>query len=182
MGDKQDLLRDAVPELVARLVTPFCIPKNDPEAPAVPSSSGGCAPGYIFEIAPIVDLHVGIVSSSLGGGGAPDTCPADEKNPIPQLSKFSRHNDDRGQLLNRVRPDPKNPPGSGIEATVPNAVPKDSFGGNFLAWLPEAPANVGKPAPNVPREPDLPALQKDFQTLVGGVQEYGCGLEAQLES
>jgi hypothetical protein len=150
MGDKQALLAKAVP------------------AP-------GIIGGFLTEVA---DMHIAIVSSSLGGGGAEQTgggpiCPANALEPV--FNKYSAHNDDKGHLINRVKPTVAN--SSGVEDTVLNARPIDGSGGNFLAWLP------GKTSsPNVPFEPDHATLDADFQTLVTGVQEEGCGLEAQMES
>jgi hypothetical protein len=125
---------------------------------------------------PVVeDLHIGIVTSSLGGGGAPDVCDPNatiEAFENPQLTKFSRHNDDKGHLVNRIKPDPQNPPPSGIEDPVADAQPS-----NFLAWLP-----AGTPRPAVTPLSDPMALARDFSQLVTGAGSFGCGLEAQMES
>ncbi len=182
MGDKQELLNASIPYFIDRLVNPFCINPGQPDAPPVAAQNGSCPAGTQREFAPFVDIHVGIVTSSLGGGGAPDICQDDAKNPIAQLAKLSRHNNDKGELINRKRPDLANPPPSGVEATVANAQPVDGTGGDFLAWLPPVQANANKPSPNVPKETDQQTFATDFQDLVGGVQEFGCGLEAQLES
>jgi hypothetical protein len=111
------------------------------------------------ELFPVHDLHVGIVSSSLGGGGSPDVC------------TNGGEQDDKGRLLDR--------------AAIKNAKPVDGNGGNFLAWLPASdPSNEGKEPPNVTAYIDGQAssFTDDFQSLVQGVQPHGCGLEAQLES
>jgi hypothetical protein len=42
--------------------------------------------------------------------------------------------------------------------------------------------NAKEPDPNVTKEPDPATFIADFQDLAKGVQELGCGLEAQLES
>jgi hypothetical protein len=189
MGDKQALLGSAVPTLVGRLLNPRCIDANasntcsvgsdctslGPGAdcdPAGNSGKGQCfvpgdgvsgdkhcstIAGTKSEFFPVHDLHVGIVSSSLGGGGAPDVCATGA--------------DDKGHLLNRT--------------AIKNAQPVDGGGGNFLAWLPaNDPSNQGKTPPNVTAYIDGQpnAFTADFQSLVLGVQEHGCGLEAQLES
>ncbi len=174
MGDKQDLFKDAVPDLISRLLTPDCVDnptkvtqrqKQNPD--------GSCPNGLKLEFQPVHDLHVGIVTSALGGGGSPDIC--DGSGGVP--TGVTRHDNDKGELINRTKPN------GGGEGTVNNAKPVDGNGGNFLAWLPASePKNQGKPAPNVTPEPSVTQLQTDFQSLVVGVQEYGCGLEAQLES
>ncbi len=153
MGDKQALLAQAVPNVIAGFL-------SGKQFPAV------------------TDMHIGIVSSSLGGGGAEQTggqpiCAPNALEPV--FNKYNSHNDDKGRLINRVKPKSAN--GSGAEDTVAHAVPTDGNGGNFLAWLP-----AKTPTPNVPPETDQTALMTDFQTLIIGTQEYGCGLEAQLES
>ena len=71
MKDKQELLRKSLPDLLTRLVSPRCV---DPAGAVVgTSSNGGCTVGRP-EFAPVRDLHIGILSSSLGGRGG-DVCP-----------------------------------------------------------------------------------------------------------
>jgi len=114
---------------------------------------------------PVHDLHVAIVSSSMGGGGAETCAPTDASD--------STHQDDHGWLLNRTA---TNTPITNANAVAPP-------GGNFLAWLPASdPKNAGKPAPNVTPYATSTQMVSDFQALVSGVQQHGCGLEAQLES
>jgi hypothetical protein len=151
MGDKQEFLALALPDLAGGLLD--LTTKNGP----------------------MRDMHIGVVTSSLGGGGAPDVCDPNAKitaSEAPTLTKFSRHNDDKGHLINRTKPDVMNPPATGIEDPVSDALPA-----NFLAWLPG-----GQPTPPVPALSDRMKLLADFQTLVRGASEFGCGLEAQMES
>jgi len=164
MGDKQQLLVQAIPQLLERLSAPWCVSKGDPNAAAVPSAGGQCQTGFVLEFAPIKDIHIGIVSSSLGGGGSPDIC-------LP-ASPDATHQNDRGHLLNRTRPVSSGDP----EGSVAAAAPLDGIGGNFLAWVP------GGEKVNVTNEPSVTQLETDFSSLVFGVNEHGCGLEAQLES
>lgn len=75
MADKQEILALAVPDLVERLANPRCVDDagsaldTQPASPADP-----CPPGADREFAPVLDIHIGIISSSLGGQGAPG-CP-----------------------------------------------------------------------------------------------------------
>jgi hypothetical protein len=173
MGDKQSLLAAAVPTLIGRLLNPDCVDQTT--GAHVPGDNLGpsqCAsiPNTKPEFAPVHDLHVGIVSSSLGGGGSPDVC-------VPS-GNDTTHQDDHGHLLNRTW-------GGTTEGSIQNAKPLDGSGGNFLAWLPSSdPKNAGKADPNVTKYNDgqQDQLITDFQSLVTGVQQHGCGLEAQLES
>ncbi len=202
MGDKQDLLALAIPVLVGRLLNPNCVATDSSKAckvasdcsslgagadcdPAGNSGSGQCfVPGDNQgekqcstvastkpEFKPVHDMHIGIVSSSLGGGGSPDVCVVQNGDPT--------HTDDKGHLINRtVANNADGPP-------INNAKPTDGNGGNFLAWLPASdPKNAGKTPPNVTPYSDGQETQliTDFKSLVQGVQEHGCGLEAQLES
>ncbi|MFO0680335.1 MAG: hypothetical protein U0169_27675 [Polyangiaceae bacterium] len=169
MGDKQELLSKAVPDLVARLVTPNCVTIDNAfrqrsvngECPAM---SDGSDPGKI-EFPPVHDMHIGIVSSSLGGRGG-DQCNAADKNPVDDT--LLAHNDDQGHLINRA---------GDREVEIAEAKPS-----NFLAWFPTVDQNRGKPDPVVGRITDATDLSKKFADLVRGVHERGCGFEAQLES
>ena len=70
MSDKQELLRKSLPDLLTRLVSPRCV---DALGTVVGSAvNGACASG-LLEFAPVKDLHVGVISSSLGGRGG-DLC------------------------------------------------------------------------------------------------------------
>lgn len=74
MADKQDILRLAVPDLVARLVNPVCVDALgntfDPPPPG-----GRCPTGQNRQFNPVDDINVAIISSSLGDSGANDVCP-----------------------------------------------------------------------------------------------------------
>jgi hypothetical protein len=158
MGDVQTLLAKAVPEMIQRLLSPNCV---DAQGNVVGvSQAGRCTQGQL-EFQPVDDMHIGIVSSSLGGQGS-DACDP-LQNPVPDA-----HNNDRGELVNRGGPN---------ETYVIDASPS-----NFLAWLPSVPDNQGKPQPPVPAIGDATQLITDFQDMVSGVHEHGCGFQAQLES
>src|SRR3981081_1123239 len=89
MGDKQALLAQAVPDMITRLVSPNCI---DPMGKVVGQSdaTGQCATGKA-EFPAVHDMHIGIVTSSLGGRGG-DQCKSDMKSEAnPNLDA---HNDD----------------------------------------------------------------------------------------
>ena len=178
MGDKQDLLKQAVPDLLTRLLAPDCISTSDPSVRARPTKQGNdlvCAAGLELEFPAVHDMHIGVVTSALGGGGAPDVCEPGAGAPTPAVG--ARHDDDRGHLVNRTKPQTGT-----TEPPVDRANPIDGSGGSFLAWLPPVTDNAGRPDPNVTKEPDESAVTADFESLVVGVGEYGCGLEAQLES
>jgi hypothetical protein len=125
MADKQAILAEAVPLLVQRLITPICIRDcaagdNCSEAQqrdGIPVGgvfeNGECPMGGKPEFEPIADIHVGVITSSLGshgatGGGDVCTDPGD---------------DDHARLLGALRPMP------GVGQTW--------NGTGFLAWDPE---------------------------------------------
>jgi hypothetical protein len=178
MGDKQSILKDAVPNLIQGLLTPPCVDKTT-RVPTgeVANPNGnkdnnyGCGDNTQFEpdFKPVTDMHIGIVSSSLGNFGG-DVCPSDK----PRTN-------DRALLL-RYKPD-----GSQDTVNAPD---------NFLAWFPQNDENSDTkrhPAPTkaidqlgIDKNGNIGAsgsgLIPDFQDLVVGVDQTGCGLEAQLES
>ncbi len=169
MGDKQALLALAVPDMIGRLVAPNCVDSDG--TTLGPSSNGTCATGKL-EFAPVHDMHLGIVSSSLGGRGS-NSCDPTAVNPAnPSLPS---HNDDRGELINR---------GGANETPVPNA---GSL--NFLAWFPPTAQNTGPGVvpPPIPEtqlgDANTPgSLIGDFTNMVTGVHEHGCGFEGQNEA
>jgi len=161
MADKQRILADAVPDLVRGLVQPKCVDKKtrvptgalaDPQRPDGEQCAAGSEPAF----PPITDMHIGVLSSSLGGMGS-------------SACKEGRSDDDHGRLLARG-------------ANGPVAAAGDL---HFLAWYPDAPRNEDKkrhPPPPVPATKSVAALGEAFRDLVVGVGQDGCGLEAQLES
>ena len=73
MADKQQLLLEAVPNLVSRLLDPYC---RDERGNLTPNDGTGCPAGTELEFSPVRDMHVGVISSSLGGHGGIACTPA----------------------------------------------------------------------------------------------------------
>jgi len=115
MADKQEILKDAVPVLVNRLITPTCV---TPAGVATGSyTNGRCQdPNSQAEFSPIGDIHIGIVSSSLGGHGAT----------VPGCPDANEGND-RGRMVATMR--------DGVAAGTYN-------GTGFLAWDASGKANT----------------------------------------
>jgi len=170
MGDKQTILSLAVPLLIGRLVGPNCIDSSSGKVVGTAQPDGTCPAGSKYEFPPVHDLHVGVVSSSLGSRGG-NACPDSTTNPAnPSLSA---HMNDNGELINRA--------GTPSDPTVETPMPDETAPNNFLAYLPNVPSNSGKTAPaNAVTDPTK--LVQDFQAAVSGVHEHGCGFEAQEES
>jgi hypothetical protein len=186
MGDKQAYLEQAIPDLITRLLTPNCVDPANPAAAPVPSTLDGngnatCTGTAQLEFPAVHDLHIGVVSSSLGPRLG-DVIDSKVPNVVPACVPatvlingvmLDRHNDDAAHLLTR-----SSTPG----ATDPTEVPLPDASSGFLAWFPSVSANVGKDAGTAPIVTDPTQLETDFKDLIAGVHEYGCGIESQLES
>jgi hypothetical protein len=169
MGDKQALLAAAVPDMINRLVAPNCLDPNGNPTGMTAQPDGTCGNGKA-EFPPVHDMHIGIVTSSLGGRGG-DQCAANATNPAS--GSLSAHNDDRGELINRG--------GAANMPTVENAV-ADIKPSNYLGWFPNVSTNTSHTPPTGPAITNAMTLVQDFTTMVEGVHEHGCGFEAQNEA
>lgn len=78
MAEKQKLFAKTLPELLTRLVNPFCINGQGKLVARVASPSDVCPVGSQREFAPLRDLNVGVITTSLGahgsGSGKYDVC------------------------------------------------------------------------------------------------------------
>jgi len=152
MADKQALLKTAVPSLVTMLVNPRCLDSKGAVAAQPSSPDESCPDSTTREIAPVHDMHIGIVSSAIGSHGA-DACDAKS---IPSEN-------DKAHLLVR----------SSTELGA-SPVPTWSDKG-FLVWDPN---NQHVPQGMT----DSNALTTSLSAMIGGVGEVGCGFEAPLEA
>src|SRR6201992_2378528 len=72
MADKQKVLADAVPDLVQRLVSPNCVdPTTGAPSGTAIDYQAQCPSPLIREFTPIRNIHIGIVTSSIGSHGSP---------------------------------------------------------------------------------------------------------------
>ena len=139
MTDKQEILKEAVPVLLSRLVSPICIDAAGKPTGFNAEANGQCAPGKGRpEFEPIGDIHIGVVSSSLGAHGAT----------VAGCGDVTEGND-RGRLVATMR--------DGAAAGT-----YESSG--FLAWDSSGKANV-PPGTNVPA--DLVGVFQDLIGKVG---------------
>jgi hypothetical protein len=163
MADKQAILATAVPDLLGGLLNPPCL--DDTTGAPIPAASQPAGPvdvcpaGSKRSFAPVLDVHVGLISSSLGTFGAngcpdtADTCPGN----MPNTST-----NDHGHLVTRTDP------------CASSVVPTYQSEG-FLAWDP-----AQKLTP--PGQGDLPSLEASLKDLVVGDGQSGCGFESQNEA
>ncbi|HEY3496627.1 MAG TPA: hypothetical protein VGK73_18135 [Polyangiaceae bacterium] len=156
MSDKQKTLADAVPKLLQRLVTPNCVGSEGEPNGSVADADGHCAAGKP-EFRAIRDIHIGVISSSLGNHGGERCTPA--AGDVAALLTP----DDRAELLPTANP------------AVRGAL--DSWNGSgFLAWDP------GQNKNDPPGESNLTQLVDDFSRQVTAAGDKGCGFESSLEA
>jgi hypothetical protein len=160
MGDKQRVLSEAVPVLVQRLIDPICVDENGD--PVGGTTAGGCDPNRP-EFTPIKDIHIGIVTSSLGNHGG-DVCVTDPAEMPP------RPLNDAAQLLPSVRPTP--------------ALYSYANSG-FLVWDPRMGMEIPTPDPHPGKGPNETVpndFVTDFAAHLQAAGERGCGYESSLEA
>jgi hypothetical protein len=167
MADKQEILGAAVPDLVQRLANPPCVDGNGAPAPMQPTNPlEACPAGTSRVTAPVLDIHIGVISSSLGGHGGDACSVTNDVQSCPGGPNPS--NNDAGHLLSRV------------DACSGAMIPTYQNQG-FLAWdpaqklTPPGEASAGDLA-------GAPGLIPSFRDLVVGLGQVGCGYESQLES
>jgi hypothetical protein len=169
MADKQQILSQAVPVLVQRLIQPSCVDGNGMPIAGQTADpvKGTCAQG-VAEFNPIKNIHIGIVTSSLGDHGSNDVCSdAQNQSNIANGSPPSFYND-LAQLLPSVRP------GTNIY---------NWNNSGFLVWDPRDPKNTPDVhSPQTMNETDPATFKTNFTTMVTATGEHGCGYEASLEA
>ncbi|APR99757.1 hypothetical protein [Pajaroellobacter abortibovis] len=172
MGDKQSILQEAIPDLINRLVAPHCLDKSTDEFVSN-SQNGNCPLGSKIEFPPVHDLHIGVVTSSLGPRMTPkkgiSIC--DGLLISPNQPTATQYFDDQGHLVYRTT-DPNQP------------LPPDIDPSRFLAWYP-TPANPSTGG-NAPPPPSRPTIKDPTQLIqrsqeIVAVGETGCGIESQME-
>jgi hypothetical protein len=165
MADKQYILSLAIPDLVTGLVNPLCLDNTTMAAiPAAMQPSdplAACPTGSTREFTPITDIHIGLISSSLGTFGA-DGCPDKPPASCGGATPNSISNDDDGKLVTRTDP-----------CGTTNVPTYQNLG--FLAWDPSSKLNP----PGTTMVSDLATA---VTNLVVGDGQLGCGFESQDEA
>ncbi|MFO0589257.1 MAG: hypothetical protein U0441_17095 [Polyangiaceae bacterium] len=164
MADKQAILALAVPDLVKRLVDPPCVSDATGEVTYTPTGPlEECPAQSKRAFQPLLDIHLGIITSSLGGHGS-DTCSTDGAG--------KESNNDRGHLIARQDP-----------TTLAQLPTYQSFG--FLAWDPKQkltpPGEMDVDA-DTGGDADNTALIPSLRDMILGAGQIGCGLESQMEA
>lgn len=167
MGDKQALFVEAIPDLIDMLVNPPCLDKgvaSDPEDDTIVpfEADGSCPEGVGTAFAAVTDMHIAVISSSLGnhGLGGNEICPD-----VPQQN-------DKAHMVSLMRYDEN-----------PNLLADSYQQLGFLAWAPDK-ETAKRDTPEA--QAAFAALQADlvakFSAQVAAVGEHGCGFEAPLEA
>lgn len=132
MADKQAVLGDAVPDLTNRLVNPPCVGPLGRPVPDQPTSPLEACPDPESEreFPPLLDMHIGVITSSLGGYGGTG-CQQTTEN-------------DRGRLIARDEE-------GGTVATYDDLA--------FLAWDPDPEAPTHDPPGERDRERLIDAIE-----------------------
>ncbi|WP_437618456.1 hypothetical protein [Sorangium sp. So ce1151] len=153
MADKQEVLRLALADFVSGITNPTCVdPTGSPVDEQPLSGLSACPEGALRVRTPVNDMHIGVISSSLGGHGSGACSPT-----------TSPSNDDKAHLLARSNP-------NGGENDLPTYQDR-----GFLVWDATGshdPAGDSNPV----------ALATKLGNIVQGVGQTGCGFEAPLES
>ncbi len=95
MSDKQSVLAESVGALVSRLVNPICVAPDGTPGATPSSPDAPCAAGTSREFLPVADIHVGVISSSLGGHGA-TICD-------PGWGQYNPTQDEHAHLIGKTR-------------------------------------------------------------------------------
>ena len=165
MGDKQAILASAVPDLVRGLVSPLCVDEAGVPAPSQPGLTTDACPAKTFrEFDAITDIHVGLISSSLGSRGA---------NGCLVTGAATAAKNDHAHLLARSESS------KGSARKDQDIATYNQQG--FLAWDPLQkldPHGIGTLGDMHGAAGIVPTLAE----MVKGVGQDGCGYESQLES
>ena len=178
MADKQQVLAASLPQLLAQLAQPNCVDTSGQVLGVSQMTQTGptCTSGKL-EFKAINDIHIGIVSSSLGDHGAETLCTPGaatqytDPNTGATIVQAPDVND-MGHLMGTTT--------RGAQAlqkdttVVQDALVKlDPTG--FLSW---GALNLT----TFPTSTDLSSATAAFKDMVVATAQIGCGYEAQLES
>ena len=129
MGDKQAYLAQAIPDLIDAALTPNCVDSGrQRHGRRGQTSNGNCTVGSV-RVPAVHDMHIGIVSSSLGPRLG-DAARPRARSPCRRSRRrtLNSHNDDQAHLINR-----------GADPTT-SRIHRDGAGrsghADFLGWFP----------------------------------------------
>jgi hypothetical protein len=94
MSTKQAVLAASLPTFVQRLVNPLCVDAQGAPVATQPASGAAACSSGTREFAPVTDMHLGAITTSLGAHGG-TVCAA----PSPGDDPANTHLDDQAELL-----------------------------------------------------------------------------------
>jgi hypothetical protein len=172
MANKQQILAAAVPRLIARLAQPDCVDSSG-NVMGQTQLDGTCAQGTPL-YKPVDNLHVGVVTSSLGDHGQGSICTPGQPSGFVDANGNAilkpADVDDMAHLMGTLT---RGASALAADGTIAQnaSVSIDTQG--FLAWGSNN---------QTPTSTDLTSAQHSFADMVTAAAEKGCGFEAQLES
>lgn len=154
MADKEGVLRDAVPDLVRRLISPPCIDPvtRVPDYAATPADpKARCPRGTSREFTPVRNIHVGVITSSLGG----DACQGADGAGLEQEEA-----DDHAHLVG------SRPRFAAALTAAPGARALDPAGFAAFDWS----------------DGDVPSFMESVRAMTVAAGEFGCRVASPLEA
>ena len=167
MADKQQLLAASLPAFLNGLLNPPCVDASGTPVPAAqqPGPTGTCPASTQRDFPALPDVHVGVISSSLGSFGA-NACPDVVPMGCPGATPDSTTND-HGHLLSRT-----DPCSGGVVPTYQSE--------GFIAWDPAM--QLSPPGETQLGDGTAPGLVQSVQNLVLGAGNLGCAYASQNEA
>ncbi len=132
MAEKQALLAKTIPELLTRLISPHCVNAAGVVTAQPLSPDIACPAASQREFEPLRDLHVGVITSSLGShgaAGAKDVCVTAGDNDHAHLIPFVRNGVDSYDGKGYLNWDPDG------SSTPPGAKDVNAFAASLSAMI-----------------------------------------------
>jgi hypothetical protein len=175
MADKQQALSVALPDMLAGILNPRCLDDaTGTSLPVAAQPSGplaACPGGSSREFPPVLDVHVGVLSSSLGTFGVASGC---SDAPDPQCpNATTTPQNDHGHLVTRS---------DGCNTRGPIPTYQES---GFLAWDPAgtlSPAGLATLGVAGTGPGTGSGILGAFHDIVVGNGAEGCGVTSQNEA
>lgn len=172
MADKQDVLAMSLPSIVTRLAQPYCLNALG-QVVGQAQLDGKCAAGKL-QFKPVRDLHIGIVTSSLGDHGAGTVCTPGTKTPyVDEQGGNLVQPPDTNDASHLVGALPRGQAAIAADAQVKESASLKLDPAGFLAWNSQSTVITAE---------DANSAGRAFSDMVRAVAEHGCGFESQLES
>lgn len=171
MADKQQLLASSIPRLVERLVLPNCVDASG--AVVGKSQFGVCAQGTA-EFKAVNNLHMAVITSSLGDHGGNNLCTPGLQTPFTDPSgNVLVIPDDANDKAHLIASSTRGVSALAADTSIVQSDRVKIDAPGFLAW---------SSASQVPTTTDVASATSALRDMVTAVGESGCGLESQLES